>query len=284
MLDLVHTDIYENDELKHWGILGMKWGIRRYQNPDGSLTPEGRERYGVKTVAETKKLSYSQKYEHLKNKKDLTEKERKQLENLEKGRDYLIKTNTTNQALTKLDKESIKNGKLATDYMMSTNYGKKVTLYQFLGGPILSSNFALANENDFLKELKEEKQSDNKASDSDIKDNENNTYYSDKKPKNLKSNQIYVDYTGMVYTTRPLTKADTSEDPELKQLMKLFNVKEDDLVIDKNDKSRLASIFRKDGKPFVFKYKGADYNFTNQDLRYIQYEDEWFDDYFKPVK
>ena len=55
MLDLVHTDIYENYELKHWGILGMHWGIRRYQNPDGSLTPEGRERYGVKTVDETKK-------------------------------------------------------------------------------------------------------------------------------------------------------------------------------------------------------------------------------------
>ena len=35
------------NELKHWGILGMKWGIRNYQNPDGSLTPEGRIRYGV---------------------------------------------------------------------------------------------------------------------------------------------------------------------------------------------------------------------------------------------
>lgn len=32
-------------ELKHWGILGMKWGFRRFQNPDGSLTTEGRERY-----------------------------------------------------------------------------------------------------------------------------------------------------------------------------------------------------------------------------------------------
>lgn len=35
-----------SDELTHHGILGQKWGVRRYQNPDGSLTPEGKERYG----------------------------------------------------------------------------------------------------------------------------------------------------------------------------------------------------------------------------------------------
>ena len=34
-----------NDELKHWGIKGMKWGHRRFQNKDGSLTPAGEKRY-----------------------------------------------------------------------------------------------------------------------------------------------------------------------------------------------------------------------------------------------
>lgn len=45
----MNTDNY----LKHHGIKGMKWGIRRFQNKDGSLTPSGKKRYSADELGRT---------------------------------------------------------------------------------------------------------------------------------------------------------------------------------------------------------------------------------------
>lgn len=37
------------NELYHHGILGQRWGLRRYQNKDGSLTPAGKKRYKIQS-------------------------------------------------------------------------------------------------------------------------------------------------------------------------------------------------------------------------------------------
>ena len=41
------NDFNEMHALYHYGIKGQKWGVRRYQNPDGTLTAEGKARYGA---------------------------------------------------------------------------------------------------------------------------------------------------------------------------------------------------------------------------------------------
>jgi len=52
----------EQNDLKHFGILGMRWGIRRYQNPDGSLTPAGQRRYN-ENMSFRNKVNMDRKYQ-----------------------------------------------------------------------------------------------------------------------------------------------------------------------------------------------------------------------------
>jgi hypothetical protein len=59
-------------ELKHSGVKGMKWGVRRYQNKDGSLTPAGKKR--------RKSDDYHEDYKRAHDKKPLSQMSDKELQ------------------------------------------------------------------------------------------------------------------------------------------------------------------------------------------------------------
>lgn len=93
-----------NYELWHWGIKGMRWGIRRYQNKDGSLTPQGKKRYNAemsKLKAEEKIIKNRQKTQA---KIDKLDSKRKEINNLKKGKS----SSTSNKSGSKPKGKSIK--------------------------------------------------------------------------------------------------------------------------------------------------------------------------------
>ena len=52
------SNIFETESasLQHHGILGQKWGVRRFENKNGTLTPAGRKRYGTDENGDYKKV------------------------------------------------------------------------------------------------------------------------------------------------------------------------------------------------------------------------------------
>lgn len=141
---------YESNYLCHYGIKGQKWGVRRFQNPDGTFTAAGKARYynsdgtlnkaGVKAQA---KAEYKAKRRDIQKRYKETNKEydRRKADNLWGFESGGVKARATghikneyerSKALNKLDQEALdakrsyrqKVGKKKTDTLMMT-WGQK---------------------------------------------------------------------------------------------------------------------------------------------------------------
>ena len=80
------------NELMHWGIKGMKWGVRRYQNKDGSLTPAGKKRYDKEMAKLKEEEKIAKNKLRTQAKLNKLDEKRKEIEALKSGKPIMKST------------------------------------------------------------------------------------------------------------------------------------------------------------------------------------------------
>jgi hypothetical protein len=132
---------FDDEHLEHWGIKGMKWGRRRFQNKDGSLTPEGKKRYGDNDdTPETEEHKQARRASALKS---------TDAQEIYKNRDVLT-TGEINERLSRLDaekrlarvmEESLPKKKTFTDRVdKALTVGRKMgDVYNFAQTPMMKA-------------------------------------------------------------------------------------------------------------------------------------------------
>lgn len=131
----------DNNELTHWGIKGQRWGIRRFQNKDGSLTEAGKKRRGIDDSDDDDTESTEAKRERLLKSTNASE--------LYKNRN-LLTTAELNERLNRIDTErrlseaaakESKPKKTAIDRVNTIlKYGNKINeIYNFTKTPVMKA-------------------------------------------------------------------------------------------------------------------------------------------------
>ena len=146
---------YEEEYLAHHGTKGQRWGVRRFQNSDGSLTAAGKLRYSVgnggrhigkkvdpKSAAKLKKRQVKEtaKLERLKIKEAAKNEKRK--EKLEKKKSHM----TNKEYVKTLSDEELKaiNARTTAENTWLNNHPEKKTVGRYIADDLLKPAFEKA--------------------------------------------------------------------------------------------------------------------------------------------
>ena len=146
---------YHMNELYHHGVKGQKWGVRRYQNPDGTLTPEGKRKYYNDDGSQTRagvvalnnhKINFHDNREMQKKFHDSKEKKENEFSNSEylltsskasKGEQYIkqLEKELVDRKVTSFIEDSKGNtnvkGKTSKGVVIRDANGNRVTAYDY---------------------------------------------------------------------------------------------------------------------------------------------------------
>lgn len=147
MLDFSDIKVDEIDYLAHHGILGQKWGIRRFQNKDGTLTAAGKKK---------KKEKYTRE-----DKKRLRDVEKRNLQKMSDDQlNRSIDRMTKEKKLKDLTEKAYHPGKAKAKEIMS-NVGDKVLVSALTGLAMYGASWLIRNKlggKEYSKKIKERKE------------------------------------------------------------------------------------------------------------------------------